>query len=145
MKDGKVESTREAIALMFAHVNCHGQDCDTCPMNRGANGEEGKGRCSDNKERVQKFFEETFGAAHFLDANDPALDAYDFIMNMDLGKAKKEKPKEEPKSGTCETCFHSAMHPSGILFCKSFHNFVHENGFCYRYVDGKMDEETACG
>ena len=140
MKDGKVESLREATALMLAKFNCAGQDCTKCPMNRGKNGEEDEGSCSTNTDRVQKYFEETFGAAHFRDATDPAVEAYNFIMGLDLSKTKKMK-----QTGTCKTCAKRLEHESGVLFCTSFHNFVHENGFCYRYVDGKMDEETTCG
>ena len=43
--------------------------------------------------------------------------------------------------GTCSGCRYSQMHTSGILFCKSFGNLVHEDGFCYRYESDKIEEQ----
>lgn len=151
MKDGKVESLKEAIALILAHDRCNGQDCRCCPMNVDRNGHPSSGECEGNMDRVDEYWEKRFGVKYFYKSvhkDDPAREAYDLIIGLGSGKPKEDEPKKEERkeeAKTCETCLHSDMHPSGILFCKSFHNFVHENGFCYRHDDGKMDEETTCG
>lgn len=139
MKNREVESLKEAIALIVAHDACSSQSCDTCPMNADRNGNPGNGECGGNKRRVDKFWKKRFGVNYFNGRpKDSARAAYDFIMGSDLDK---EKPKEKPKAGTCATCLFSQMHPSGIRFCKSWHNFTHNNGFCYRYDDGKIEDK----
>ena len=69
---------------------------------------------------------------------------YDYIHKIGAfaGKPKPEPEPEKPScDGTCSTCLHSRMHTSGILFCKSFGNFVHEDGFCYRFASDKIEAE----
>lgn len=146
MKDGKVESLEEAIALMVAKFHCAGQDCNTCPMNVDEDGEYGAyGRCGSNTRAVRRFLAEHFNQS--FDGADPAVPAYDFAMGLKWEwRKKEEEPKHkverdvEPCKGTCEACLHSEMHTSGIRFCKQFHNFVHEDGFCYRFESDKIGE-----
>lgn len=140
MKDGKVENLREAIALIVARGLCERQACSTCPMNVNKDGKPGNRECDNNKRRVDVFLGKRLGMKYFFEKGkkDPARIAYDFVMGLDLDK---EKPKENPKAGTCATCLFSQMHTSGILFCKSWHNFTHDDGFCYRYDGGKIEDK----
>lgn len=60
-------------------------------------------------------------------------------INAMEGKVRTSK-QSEPK-GTCATCKESFEHSPGVRFCKSWHNFTHETGFCYRYDPVIMEEQ----
>ena len=68
------------------------------------------------------------------------LNAQEFLYNKIFLEQTTSDAQEQPK-GTCSACIHSKMHSSGILWCESFGNFVHEDGFCYRFDDGNMEKE----
>jgi len=54
----------------------------------------------------------------------------------------EKKQKANPKDARCDQCAHSFMRECGIRWCKRFGNFVHENGYCYRYEPSdKMEEK----
>lgn len=163
MKDGKIESYKEMLACLSARICCR-PPCVECPMNRNKNGEFVDGmNCSENKRRVddalKKWLKEKFGLET---DNESPRGFFNRIMASDIEEAygglfgefgglplpqkrdsEDAKEWEIPKvcTGTCKTCSRSETHSSGIRWCKSFGNFVHEDGFCYRYESGKLDDK----
>lgn len=147
----EITTQKEALALLAARFNCAGQGCIDCPMQYYYDEE-----CSTTMhkltEKLAPLMAQFFGvsdakvfAPHFAKEK-PAVAAYDAVMAMDIPEIvlqdQKPEQKDEPKKeGRCFTCLMSQMHTSGILWCKSFGNFVHEDGFCYRYKSDKIETE----
>lgn len=140
MKEGgkEFESLVEALLVLRC---CSGFSCRECYRNmfrdvgtmRG--GEEACGVHHKARDYITKITGKNCDNDREL-----VISSYELIMN----KAPKVEIKEEGDK-TCANCLHSQMHTSGIRFCHSFGNFVHEDGFCYRWKSDKIEVETACG
>lgn len=133
--DKPIDSIEDAMMILLTERNCSGVDCDECAIRMYA-------KSGDCGVVVNK-------AREFLDIRENPLEAQEKIYGALLGGTKKlrrsppqKSPRERPtlvRANTCAGCLHSKMHSSGILFCESFHNFVHEGGFCYRHEHGNME------
>ena len=142
----KIETVEQAKAIMFFYSHCGG--CNTCPIrmfekNKGNN-------CGSVKTEAERFLKDNgvdydfskdsvknVTRGHLYNAIESGV--YDYTRENTFGVAPATSTK-----GTCSACLHSQMHASGILWCKSFHNFVHGDGYCYRFSPSdNMEEEKA--
>lgn len=145
MKEGgkPIESVADVGLILCA---CDNFGCKKCARNMyRPKGVElgGTEACQGVKAEAAKFLGELLG-------RDVKVEQVELVFALAEAMAL-EKPKQPglpckvidtPLEERCSTCTRSKMHPSGIRYCESFGNFVHEDGFCYRYEDGKMEVEA---
>ena len=138
-----IETVEQAKAiLIIAELHCGG--CAKCPVRMY---ETSKGStCGATKTKARKFLEE-HGIDHDevierarQNPKDVRAEYYDYLVSG--SKEESVEQRKQKCKGTCAACINSKMHSSGILWCDSFYNFVHEDGFCYRYVDAKLESEV---
>lgn len=131
----KIETALDAAAILVAKCSCGNTHCQECPIRMY---EEHKGSgCNTIVDEAMAFLA---GDKVGMD-NEEAIEAYNSLMSI----VQHEEPKAEPENedhGTCACCEYSVAHASGIHFCKAFFNFVHANGYCYRFKPGKEAAES---
>lgn len=119
----EIESEAEAIAILMKDRYCsHIGNCKDCPLSMYEPKE--VATCSVVWTKALQFLG--------IDEHLRGTEIFDLLE-------KKASGRKELCEGTCEGCLHSKEHTSGLLFCESFHNFTHKEGFCYRFEDGKME------
>lgn len=123
--DKKLDTLEDAVMLRIAAAFCNGTNCDECAaMMYGV-------ACRASSQEV--FDVLTKNGLYGLDAQKAF---YEAIFHNSLVKKLNGAHKSEPEHqaiSTCAHCANSVMHPSGIRWCNSFCNFVHEDGFCYKF------------
>lgn len=130
-EDKPIDSLEDAVMILAARQNCNAGGCDSCPIH-----------AYDHTDL--KCGERTCEALVFITGSKENVFTYCESRNLrkNLVNAPFKKRQALKKmQGTCATCLFSQMHPCGIRFCKSWHNFTHEDGFCYRYDDGKIEDK----
>ena len=130
-EDKPIDSLEDAVMILAARQNCDADVCDSCPIHAYDH--------ADNK-----CAERTVKALAFITGSKENVFTYYKSKNFrkDLVNASFKKSQELKKmQGTCDTCLSSQMHPSGIRFCDYWHNFTHEDGFCYRYKSDKIEDK----
>lgn len=139
-RDKPLESIEDALMVIAAKENCGGVNCSECALTMYGNG------CGTYVDKAYKILFERFGIRFGKHGLTTQQSVYDQIFRA--GKVKEVTwviPSGAVRTGkeTCETCQHSRMAESGIRFCGHFFNFVHKDGFCYKYKPVKMEiEET---
>lgn len=125
-----METLEDALCYVAGRLNCG--DCSGCPVHLYHTG------CTNsnnhNKEIARK-------AMKLLGADIDFSSDEKMYASINAMEGKVRTSKQSAKKGTCATCLFSQMHTSGILFCKSWHNFTHDDGFCYRYDGGKIEDK----
>lgn len=141
-EDKPIETIEDAMMVMIAHNFCSGVNCKDCFMHQ-YNHE--NNNCGATRNKALEFIYKHFGME--VKKGDRGLAGQEKVYkalfeNGCLGKlsGKKEEPKRSG-NGTCEGCYFSKMHTSGIRWCEKFHNFVHEDGYCYRFRTSDTMEE----
>lgn len=125
----KIESAEDALIICIASALCSGTSCVECARRMY-----GKGDCHIEKRAAEKWLEE-----NGYDGPKKQQFVYERLF-------AKQPIEETPaiRKGTCSECGNSEMHASGIRWCKKFSNFVHEDGYCYRFAPSdKMEKEGA--
>lgn len=135
----EVETLEDALFVMGAFSNCGGTSCGECGVKMY--GDEG---CHTCRAKAMNLLLEAVGLEYRLDGDGDG----GVTKQAELYKALFEEgfsgslaKTATHCSGTCAECQFSQMHCSGILWCKSFGNFVHENGYCYRFASSVTMEE----
>lgn len=123
--DKPMETVEDALCYVAGRMNCG--NCSECPVHLYHIG------CSSPDMRAK--------AMKILGADIDFSSDEKMYASINAMEGKVRTSKQSAKKGTCATCLFSQMHPSGIRFCKSWHNFTHDDGFCYRYDDGKIEDK----
>lgn len=148
LEDGnvkKIATVEDAIAVIATEAFCDHMSCKDCPIRMY---EVKKGHnCSDVKDEAENLL-----AAELCGGTKIDKETVIAVYNRIVEHAPEPKPEpvaetapDEPASKTCLECLKARRHESGILFCESFGNFTHEDGYCYRFEPSDMIDETACG
>lgn len=138
LEEGNVKeiATVEDALLILATERICGS-CRECPV-RMYEASKG-GDCNRTLDKARKFLAKHYGT-------DTDKDGWKNVVSKELCAhlgSNHTQTDEEACEGTCATCLSSDMHPSGIRFCHSWHNFTHDDGFCYRYKSDKIEGEAA--
>ena len=123
--DKPMETLEDAILYVTARRTCG--TCSRCPVKLYE-----AGCASDrNIRKACDLIRDGFG---WDESDDEILkaDTANDILYRTLIEGEL-KLKQEIAIGTCSACLFSRPHTSGILYCESFGNFVHEDGYCYRF------------
>lgn len=133
-----IDTIEDALMVSGAVARCAGSSCSECAIRMYAK----DGDCDIARKKADKFMKEN-GEEFDFKLQVPA----DFVLKQGIEAQQAlydelfghKAPSEEKKAiskGTCAECMNAQMHSSGILWCKSFGNFVHSDGYCYRFEQG---------
>jgi len=123
-KEKKIQTTSEAAAiLVFASRGCHTTECDECPVMMYSETRS----CTEAKAKALTFLSGLGNIIRFSDA----LLMFDTVADIE-GDGVCKTVRVEPE-GTCENCAQMKSIGDVMMFCRSFHNLTHPDGFCYRY------------
>lgn len=140
-QDKPLETVEDALAYVFYHLNCSGVACSNCGC--AMYGAE-DGRCAKLRRKAGEILGVVFntnGKALVNNGEEGQKAVYEAYCAGKFSVLAAAPAKSEETSGTCEACIHSVKHSSGILFCKSFGNFTHADGHCYRYEPKEGGEQ----
>ena len=130
-EDKPIDTIEDALMVIVANLMCAG-GCNKCAMHMYDHSDS---KCGTTKDKAMRFLCEACGAEY--DKLQESSKRVQLVYEQLFVKGVKISAKAEPETackGTCEHCFSSEMHVSGIRWCKSFGNFVHDNGYCYKYA-----------
>ena len=130
--DKPMETVEDAICYVAGRMNCG--NCRECPVHLY------QAACTNNESR--KYLNNK--ALKLLTGRDINIDFSsdkNMYASINALEGKVVAPKQTAPKGTCATCKESFEHSVGVRFCKSWHNFTHEDGFCYRYKSEEIDDK----
>lgn len=129
----KVETIEDALFVIGCSDKCGSVCCSECGIRLYArDGDCDSARDSAREFMMEQAFEGYRNELTGLRGIDAQSKLYEIIFER--GGCKPQVEPEKSCARTCAECLHSRMHSSGILWCDSFHNFVHEDGYCYRFA-----------
>lgn len=131
----KIETVEQAKAILAITKICKG--CEECPVRMY---EPRKGSsCSEVQKSATNFLKKAGVPVPVVNAKGILADVYNRIACPTMEESKEATAIS---NRSCAGCMNAELHSSGIYWCKSFGNFVHADGYCYRFVTSAKMEET---
>lgn len=122
-----METVEDAICYVVGRLRCG--NCPSCPVHLYHDG------CSEHYEVKAKAIKLLAGVDIDFSTDEKMYKS----INAIEGKCRIG----HDQTRTCATCNESFDHSPGVRFCRSWHNFTHDTGFCYRYDPVIMEDKAA--
>lgn len=144
----KIESVEDALTILASHGMCSGAECKECAVRMYCHG----GECDNTMKNATSFLHKNAPEYDILgcllygegDGEYYSDNANDVNSVYEIIKKLLKSPAPENTKSDCKTCKGCSQltNIGGVPFCKAWHNWTVEDGYCYLHSDKLEDVES---